>query len=487
MKSKELSMTKVLYSKEHAIPRINKEAMKEAMGNIVTTQNLTDSCTPSTGTQSGGGGVTLASMTGTLITQCREPSAKFTTKALSTFLAGSKGKRSAMATSTSIVAGVSWLSGPNKMSVLYLVRLAEQDGQSEMVFLGTTTNEATQLRPSVLSQDVLSNVLCIVNKTSVPKEIPMGATIDKTEAALSGILCDSNGNPKDGEEKVIVRVPVSFPVSYGAQLRTGTINEETFQCLDAMDPSESVSWLIETLKAHDKDVQTLLLSSSDLKKYLPVLPSPTGFGTIPSPFIKSNSVGDDDMKLEEDVDCISDELKELLDRQIQSLAPNVVQGTPQKSIQLRESMMDVDTPAKEKGDDIEAEQAKLRVLAFGATYDHTTGKVAIPQVSDLYLGVNEIKKKANQREKTATTLESLQATLAKGNHYLFRMVDLPKMDVITLGFLSQGRMSTEPPESLTDTQANGINLLQLLPDTASAAKAKKEKESTANKEEVLDP
>ena len=210
-------------------------------------------------------------MSGTLITQCREPSAKYETKVLSIFKEGSKGKRSATATSSSMVAGIGWLSTSTKLSALYLVRLAEKEGENEMVFLGTTSNDATQLRPSFITQDVLANVLCIVNKASVPKGIPMGTTIDKKEATLATFLCDSSGNPKDGEEKVIVRVPVSFPVSYGAQLRTGNINEETFQCLETMDPSESVTWQIETLKGHDKDIQTLLLSSTDLKKYLPIL------------------------------------------------------------------------------------------------------------------------------------------------------------------------------------------------------------------------
>lgn len=425
-------------------------------------------------------------MSGTFITQCREPNSKFETKVLSTFKEGSKGKRSATVTSISMVAGIGWLSTPSKMAVLYLVRLAEKEGESEMVFLGTTSNDATQLRPSFVTQDVLANVLCIVNKASVPKGIPMGTTIDKKEAALVTLLCDSSGNPKDDEEKVIVRVPVGFPVSYGAQLRTGNINEETFQCLETMDPSESVSWQIETLKRHDKDVQTLLLSSSDLKKYLPSTPSPRGYGTIPSPFIKPNPVGDDDEKLNEDVDNLSDELKEFLDRRIQSLAPHMVQGTPQKSNQRRESLMEIDSPMKEKDENTEAEQAALRTLAYGAVYDHETKRVTVPHLNSLFMAVNEMKKKANQREKTASTLNSLQATLAKGTHYVARMVDLPKMDVITLGFISQGRVSTEPPEMLTDTQANGFNLLQLLPDSASAAKAKKVKESTANKEEVLD-
>ena len=76
------------------------------------------------------------------------------------------------------------LSLSKKPAALYKLHPVSKDGQRENVFLGTTSNKPSQIRPKWVPQDVVKNVLVITDKDKVPDGVPNGLVIDKTEDTI---------------------------------------------------------------------------------------------------------------------------------------------------------------------------------------------------------------------------------------------------------------------------------------------------------------
>jgi len=92
--------------------------------------------------------------------------------------------------------------------------------------------------------------------------LPQGIALNKDEALIKIWFYESNRTMlKDGKDKVVVRLPTSFPIPYGFQLKCGTIDQATFECLERKDSSNYLVLQVKTLQTHDA-----FLEKTELKK-----------------------------------------------------------------------------------------------------------------------------------------------------------------------------------------------------------------------------
>ena len=432
------------------------------------------------------GQVTLASNgESTLITQSRAENPRFKSTVLESFKGGTTGKCSASVTNPSMTSGIAWLTSKQKLVTLYKSRLVPKENETDTVFLGTASNSPTQLRPKTVGQEVLRNVLLVVDKDKVPDGVPFGIPIDKDESVIKHHFYEADGTTlTDSNEKVVVRVAVSFPIGYGALLKTGKIDQSTYDCVEHMDSSGYISWQVENLASHNSELQLALITHASTKKYLPAITSPIGYSLIPSPFLKADDIDDADEDLEDDVTNLGAECMALVTKNLIPTSP-----TPTSVTLVRESPLGhrkEENPEDGKiAAQTEKEQKILSLTAFGVIYNPAAKTVTAPTISDHIDGIFNMSTKRGQRDTTDANLELLGEIFGDSDHFLLRSVDQPSYDTITLAHISQGKFANQMVDSLEAKVSNGFTVPQLMPDTQATSKVKKEKDNINDAEDAL--
>jgi len=396
------------------------------------------SSVPHHNTASPSGAITFASnAVSALITTSCSATGRFTAQVLDVLKSGTVAKRGLAIAKSTITAGIGWLSAPSQLKTLYKVRPVSVQGESEHAFLGTASNKPSQIRPVMVSQDVIKNVLVVCNKDKIPEGVPYGQVIYqgddaiKANTATKHFFYQADGvTIIENVEKVIARVPACFAIDYGAILQTGKMDQASYECLERMDDTGFTPWLVEILSTHDKEVQAAFLNDEDLKKYLPAS-SPTGHMIIASPFIKTRDIDDEDDDLEAEVETLQEECYEIVQRTIVPPSPLPTEAGSHKKASSK-SLSDDEGDSKPASTN-EMEATRLRILALGVTYDANTNKVTcLPTVSEHMEAIMRTSGGSTQRELTRQTLTSLKRIFGESTHFLPRSVDFPIMESITL-------------------------------------------------------
>ena len=93
--------------------------------------------------------------------------------------------------------------------------------------------------------------------------------------------------------------------------------------------------------------------------------------------------------------------------------------------------------------------------------------------------------KTTQREAVSSTLESIEDLLTKENHFLYRSMEIPAYNKISLSYLGLGIWFADLVESLEMTMSNGFVINMSLPDNQATAKAKTKSSDMNIAEEAL--
>ncbi len=160
----------------------------------------------------------------------------FVTKLLYPFATNSVGKRGATLLKKTMCAGIILFRGRDKFSVVYKHRkatLTVNDDETKDVWLGTSSNKASSVRPVTMSEKICMNVLCVVNKS----DLPDGVTIAKgtTDINISDPKLAEFFDDADAEVKVAVRLPASLPAPFGYSFKVGSMNQGLFDGLDQVE------------------------------------------------------------------------------------------------------------------------------------------------------------------------------------------------------------------------------------------------------------
>ena len=221
-------------------------------------------------------------------------------------------KRSQTITTQRKVPGVAWCTSKSKLAVLYKVRTAIS-GVEEM-FLGTSSNDAAMVKPRMISKDITKSVLVAADKSKVPSSVEMGTDIDKSHAIFKKYFCDNSGTPIDNEINVIARIPVSMLIVREARIQTGKIDQGTFDSVESVETELLPFWL-EHIVGFNASFQEDVLKEDSCKGYRPGKPA-TGHTFAASPFVGYTAIDDDDSDIEEEVNNLSEECKDIMQKSI---------------------------------------------------------------------------------------------------------------------------------------------------------------------------
>lgn len=392
-----------------------------------------------------------------------------------------------------MVSSIALFTAKNKMEVLYLPRQAFQKDEPHLVILGTASNNPIGARPKFVTLDAVKNVIICVDKDKVPDGIATGIDIDKDDAQLNKFFVDDDGNLKDTKTKVAARFPVSHPIAWQALLKTGTMQQASFDSLDRADESGLLAFWAEQINNHDPELQQLLCGEADLKKYLPPSP-PTGHSYISSPFVQMHDPNSSDEDLEVEVLSLVAKCTEIAQRNMAKAislsddasskgAPSavLVAASPKKGSSDADAALTNSKPAAFD----EKDHFNARLLALGAFYDPTSGKLAFPILSDFIPEVRDISGKGSQRDAAEATLASIEEMMGDSKHFLLRSVDMPKFEKLALAYISQGKLSRDMIDSLDITNVRGMIVSMLFPDSGATAKSKAEHEGQTENEEAV--
>ena len=444
-------------------------------------------------------GITKASNSnGGLLTMLYGASANFVEKALLEFLGLPVGKRTGILLKKKVTSGIILFRGPNKLATLYKVRKATVD-TNENVWLGTSSNNASFVRLKTIPDNSTANVVVVVDKSSLPTnlDIPIGPIdIDKKDTHLAKFFEDDRGRPLDNEIKIAVRMPTILPLPFQSTIKTGALNQGAFDSLENID-TRLMSFWANAINTYDPDLQKALLHE-DCKKYLPHRPA-IGHGYIDSPFIKLSDIDDDD-------ECINDaaeELRKECEKIVKKrMARDIEDEISQKMSTRRSSQQSLSGMVI--GDTIEADAnaaglktahegkpqytsediLNSRISALGMHYDPEKRTATLPILSE-FLDLIGNTTKQSQREAVWSTMETIQGTLSKNEHFLYRNIDFPEMSKLGLSYLGQGTWSSDPIENLDMTTSNGFVINMILPDSPAMMKSKAEAEDVNAAEDAL--
>ena len=391
------------------------------------------------------------------------------------------------------IPGVMWLRAKDKMAMLYNTRNVVQ-GDDQML-LGTQSNDSTSIRPRLVSKAIFGNVLVLANKEDVPSNVTMGGIIDKTNELLKGFVCDNEGAPLDSNDKVVVRLPVSMPLWKGAQIPSGLIDQGTYDSIEEIDPTFAPFWL-DSMKAYDADLQTLLINDESLKEFLPSRP-PVGHEYSSSAYIPFTDIDDDDVDMNDEVLTLSRESNEIakqsLFQQQDDMSLNVNgsgSATPTQLVRRKSSLgpgaMDIDSQQVDTPRAMtEADQFNARIGAYGAIYDPETKTVVLSEHSIFVPSMRDATSKTVAQQAAVSSLLSIEDSIAETSHYLARACDMPKIEKITSAYISQALFSDEPIKSLNMTTSRGVVVPAFMPDSATTSAAKSEQEHLNIAEEAM--
>jgi len=151
------------------------------------------------------------------------------------------------------------------------------------------------------------------------------------------------------------------------------------------------------------------------------------------------------------------------------------------------------TPSSTQGDKTdkkaniraEKEQYNNRVLALRITFDSKTNNVTLLELSEFIPSIQDATSKSNQCKTTEVALHSIAKTMNTSSHYIARAIDPLVFDKIPVAQVGQAKWSATVVTSLTENSSAGLTVPQMMPDTQSTAKAKKEQEDVNDAGETL--
>ncbi len=429
------------------------------------------------------GGVT--SKTGQrLITFTLQVKDAFNSRVLTPWPKHSIAKRIASAVKKSLVSGLIYFKERDKLATLYKPRQVSMEGEANLVWLGTTSNDPMRVQAKTISQDVLGNVLVIVSKHKVPAEFEHGIDINKDEPLLKQHFYNGSNELIDNDTKVAVRVSVGLPAPYEALIKTGTVGTDTFTSLDASDGTGKMAFWADCIRQYDSNIQSILLGDQALRKYLPTRPT-TGHDYVNSPFISPTEPDEDDTELQEEVETLQEECIQLLKSLLSNGGTNDDVSTKVPAV-VDTATKQIESEEASKPTYTEADYLAARTKAFGIRYNEETDKLVLPEFSQFYGAVKDATSKTAQRDLTESSLQSIEATMSDSTHYAARSVDPSKPDTITLAHIGQCKWSSDPNQSLeAGSSGKGVVLTMLLPDSLATAKTKADKQDEHDAEEAV--
>ena len=404
----------------------------------------------------------------------REACADFVTKFLLPFTKLSTLKRRNLVTNDKKVGSIIWFRAKDVLQTMYKAREVVPSGETESSLLGTISNKATSVRARLLSCDVLKSVLVVVDNVNIPPNVPTGPVLDKTDAFLGSFLLDAEGNPIDVVDKVVVRLPVSLPLPYESIIKTGEVDQCALELLDDIDDTTFASFWASNINEFNEAFQDVLLVEDTLKGYLPAMPN-VGHGYhISGPFVTLTRIDDDDTDLQEEVTSLEKECEDIAQAHVNKEVETLVAAATPRSTP---SGMEVIEPTKAASATAtfsvtNQEQFDARAKAWGATFDPVSGQISLPMLSKFITCIRDAPTKAQQRANVQSTIASIRTTVSTSRDFLLRLVEFPKLDKITLAFISDALFSSEPISTLNLEHANGIIIPMLMPDSSATAKAK---------------
>lgn len=410
----------------------------------------------------------------------------FAEKVLNAWLVDPIGKRALTMTAKTKQAGLLFLKGKDKLFAIYLARQANSSNEaSDAVIVGSMSNNPARSSPMWIQKAVLSNVLVLIKEKYIPNgmNLAKGKVIDKSETELKDFFLDENGNPKDNDDWVLVRVPASVPIPYESMIKVGTIDQTTYDMLLQADDEGFLSFWCETLNKHDKATQEKFMTIDSLKQYLPKS-APTGHPVIDSPFMIPQVVDEDDKELVEAAEAIANECTLLVRAQLEKMvgAKAPVDAIDSASGETTSSKAAKST-AKEISDD---DYFNGRIMGLGLSYDSGTGKFSMPTLSKFISAIRDSPSKSMKREQAQSCIENIGNLLSKSMHYLARAADFPKLQTIVTSHFASGKFAIEVIESLeTTTSGDGAIISMLLPDSNATAKAKADDKNQFLSEEAV--
>jgi hypothetical protein len=426
-----------------------------------------------------------------LLTSAMEALQNFGSSILLPYVTSPFSKRKNVILKARVVSATVFFKAKDKLATIYKGREVFGVNETEGVLFGTASNKATAIIPKAVKFEVLHNVLCIADKDKVPANVAKGSVIDKTNAKISTYFLDSTTNdPIDDKDKVAIRLPVSFPLPYGdgAIVKTGSVDANTYQALDDIDPSLYLSFWAEHLNAHDPALQKLFLEEADLQAFLPPTPN-LGHEYNDTAFVPYHPFDEDDAEFANEITALTSECEELVDSvnkqqsEFRSATASRSSGPP-----AREVATTNETACNTVAEVTMKEQVNGRILAWAATYNSATEKLTLPKLSKFIGPIRDSKSSTVRHKLTVSTIKSLVNTLADEGHHLCRQVDFPKLDKVTSAFISEANLSDEAIHSLEmNTSANGgVVIPMLMPDSASTAKTKIEQNGQVAAEAAMD-
>lgn len=412
-----------------------------------------------------------------LLTNVYTSAAEFSIKIQAKFVSASANIRKTLSQRKEMTAGILLFRKRNKIATLYLQR---EITSNEDVLLGTTSNNPIRVDARTISKKVFSNILVVAPKDKLTKhKFPLGADIDKSEALLKDLFLDENGNPKDNEVYGAARVPVGALLPYGAEVKTGTVTQATYTAYEQFDDTEYLSDWTELVSHHSPETQELFLNNDELKKYRPTMPR--GHQWTSDPWVKLESVDEDDDELEEEVKRLASECEVII--KANSNRDDASSAGPVPEIDLLSPRAAV---SPEKSNTItDEDRINARALAFGMRYDPESDELTPPVTSEFFNTVSKTSKGWAQRDITQSSLTSIEEQMGESEHFLLRSVDMPKMEKLVLANISHCKWDQEQLSSMDQAIGKGIMVNMMLADSASTARVKAEKGNRAEVEEIL--
>ena len=399
----------------------------------------------------------------------------FAKKIQDKFLSASAVKRKTLALRKTMTAGILVFRKANKIATLYLQRETTSD---ENVLLGTASNNPIRVEARIISKKVFSNLLIIAPKTILEKhKFQMGPDIDKNEPLIKSLFHKDNGDPKDSHTYAAGKVPVGALLPYGSVVKTGTVTQATYTSLEQFDDTDYLADWTELVASHSPETQKLFLTENDLKKYLPAMPQ--GHHWADDPWVKLQSVDDDNKELEDEVTQLARECEHI----IKANTARDDASAPFSEIDLVSPRQS--SPEKSSNSITEEDRTKARAQAFGMRYNPEKDEVSPLELAEFFETVIKTTSKNTQREFTQSSIHSIEEEMGENTDFLMRSVDVPKMEKIVLANASTCKWDTNLLKSLDQTDSNGLMLNMLMADSVAAAKTKAEKGNLAEAEELL--
>ena len=114
---------------------------------------------------------------------------------------------------------------------------------------------------------VASEVMMPINIKSISNGINLllaENSIDKTNTHLIPFFCNNGGTPHNEKEYKMVTFPVGVPLPGKCQVKTGPVNQNTYDSDEEVDTAFLPFW-ITTIKKWNQALQETLLNEDSLK------------------------------------------------------------------------------------------------------------------------------------------------------------------------------------------------------------------------------